>query len=976
MVSKINEIHQNDINVGEESFIINGKYLILKKIWSGSFGIVYLGKDLSISRYVAIKELHPRLLKEPKFIEMFIEEANILANLNHPNIVNILELVMSGDHKRFFIIMEYIQGVNLYKVISQCHQSKMKIPTEIAAYIISETAKALEQCHRSDVIHRDLNPNNIMISVEGHIKLIDFGVAKSSLKRIKNDDEGFMIGKVAYMAPEQLLGKKDVSQYSDVYSLGVMLYETLDGAPLFNAKEKEALKKLINESSIDRIIFEKDEKIIPVELKQVIIIATQKDVSKRNISAIDFHDRIEDFLHQRKSKYLTNRCKKFIHELFSSSDLLSLPNETIQNIDTNEIENIQASFPSDLSQVTPTPSPSPIISEIIPTTHDISNIATATQEDEQVTVWERVVIAGRKHIRILKAVLTIIPICLFLWGILDVFFQFTNFGQGVYDIVNPPSLIMNTIPEDAIVKIDGVTLKKRTPVSIPKLSAGLHEIICELEGFENINEIIDIPSGKVRKKPIEYIKPFSRQIIIESNPVGAAILLNDIILSKKTPFSIIKEVNENIKLALSYDGFTIIEDFELNLQNGRSTIKDRRIWNFNTRTDSQGVTAFMINGHFFKNVQLQSNPSGALVYIDGENASAGKSPKTFNLTAGDHQIEMRPPKEYENFNSANFLLNINRRTPSKILRQLRKKIVIRAEDFDGNTISANLIFLNPGPSGKQYEPIDKATPFHSTLGCFDSQMQLRHKNFYDTSAVLPKEISEITVKMRKKEPRNPAPIHAPIQVEVTVTDEDDQNNLEGVKVSVRKAQSEDFFIELGITDQNGVMKTEINSGSYDFIFQKGGYDDNEIRKRNVSEDLDSEMEFCKLALKMRKKKDKLVPKPDSTKVIASDTLKGNGGKTVIPDDQRKDVIQVEIAVIEEEEWTNLEGVRVSVRKAQSEDPFIELGITDQNGVIKTKINSGSYDFLFKKEEFEDTVIRNHKVSEKLGSEIVCNLTKK
>lgn len=905
--------HQNDAGIRERSFVINGKYQILKRIWSGAFGIVYLGKDLSISRYVAIKELHPRLLKEPKFVEMFIEEANILASLNHPNIVNILELVVSEDRKRFFIIMEYIQGVNLHNILSLCQKSNTKLPTEIATYIICETSKALEQCHQNDIIHRDLNPNNVMLSVTGHIKLIDFGVAKSALKRNKSAEEGFMIGKISYMAPEQLLGKKDVGHLSDVYSLGVMLYEVLDGTPLFQGKDKEALIKQVTESNIDKIIFEKDEDIIPVELKQLILMATQKDADKRNISSADFHDRIEDFLHRQKAKNLANRCKKFLHELLKNSPVLASPEETVPDEDADELENIHGVFPSAIEQATPTPTPSPVVIDSEAEAPVLPGLEAApSEEDEQVTVWERVVIAGRKHVRILKTVFTVIPICLVAWGVLDVLLQITQFGQKVYDIINPPSLIMNTIPENAVVKIDGAALKKRTPVSVPKLSAGLHEIVCELEGFENINEVIDIPSGKVRKKPIEYIKPFSRQVRIESNPDGASILMNDLILSEKTPYTVTKAVDEPLRLALSHDGFTTIEDFELDLQSGGTKLKDRRVWNLDAFTDSLGVLSYVITGHFFKNIQFYSNPAGANIYIDGETKSAGKSPKTITLTAGSHEIRMSPPKEYDIYNSSAFRLDVDRRTPAKIWRQLRKKIVIRAEDFDGNPLSANLVFLNPGPSGKQYEAINKPTPYHGTLGCYDSQILIKHPDYRDTSAVLDKKASELVVRMQRKQEW--------IQADTLPPKEDEQE----IRQRASREPAED---RLNVNEESAAPGI---SGSTADI-QNG-----------------------------------LLDEPAASE--ETERLR----ESIADSDQP---VQVEIAVMDDVDWRNLEGVRVSVRDAHSDDPYVEIGTTDQNGVLKTKIDPGAYDFLFKKDAYNKNVIRNHRVSEELGSEIVCNLTR-
>lgn len=218
----------------------NNTIKLVRKLAEGGMGAVYeaiqLGSD-SFEKRMAIKTVLEDFTNNDEFVEMFIGEAKLVADLIHQHIVQIYQLGRMG--KQYYMAMEYIHGVNLEQFIDRHHQYKKRIPTELCVYICSRVSRALEYAHKKrgrdgthlGVVHRDVSPKNVMIDIEGVVKLTDFGIAKA--RNLMQDKEGdILMGKVQYMSPEQA-DFKQTDGRSDVFSLGVVLYELLAGRNIF-----------------------------------------------------------------------------------------------------------------------------------------------------------------------------------------------------------------------------------------------------------------------------------------------------------------------------------------------------------------------------------------------------------------------------------------------------------------------------------------------------------------------------------------------------------------------------------------------------------------------------------------------------------------------------------------------------------------------------------------------------------------------
>jgi len=221
-----------------------GQYEILERIAAGGMAELYKAKRTGVEGFqkiVAIKKILPHLADDEAFVTMFADEAKLAAQLNHPNIIHIYDLgkIQAGG---YFIAMEYVDGRDLRAIQLAGRDLGVPLPVPLAVYVASKVASALDYAHRRrdadgndlHIVHRDVSPQNILISYEGDIKLCDFGIAKAASKASKTQS-GALKGKIQYMSPEQAWGKP-IDRRSDIFSLGVVLHELLTGERLFGGE--------------------------------------------------------------------------------------------------------------------------------------------------------------------------------------------------------------------------------------------------------------------------------------------------------------------------------------------------------------------------------------------------------------------------------------------------------------------------------------------------------------------------------------------------------------------------------------------------------------------------------------------------------------------------------------------------------------------------------------------------------------------
>jgi len=261
-----------------------GRYLLLDKVAAGGMAEVWRAKltgEGNFQKIIAIKKILPHVSEDEDFITMFTDEANITSTMNHANIGQVSEFSKVGDV--YFLSMEYVSGRDLKSVWSWSKARAQIMPVELSAYIVSKMCDGLQYAHDHAIVHRDISPQNVLLSWEGDVKVIDFGIAKAAEKSGKTRP-GTLKGKFAYMAPEQIRGLP-LDGRSDIFAIGVCLYELVTGQRGFQAESEFSLLEMVRNVEIRPPSLLNQ--TLPAELERIIYKALTKDRDQRYQTCAD-----------------------------------------------------------------------------------------------------------------------------------------------------------------------------------------------------------------------------------------------------------------------------------------------------------------------------------------------------------------------------------------------------------------------------------------------------------------------------------------------------------------------------------------------------------------------------------------------------------------------------------------------------------------------------------------------------------------
>ncbi len=299
-----------------------GSYQLIKKLAMGGMAQIYLARRkgaAGVDKQLVVKRILPHLAENDDFIKMFLDEARIAARLNHPNIVQIYDLGAQDDS--FFIAMEYIHGEDVRRVWKRSVELEQPLPVALACRIIAESAAGLDHAHKAtdggrplNIVHRDVSPQNILVTFEGGVKVVDFGIAKAA-DQATVTRSGVLKGKYSYMSPEQASGSRNLDRRVDVFALGVVLYELLTGVRLFKRPTDMQTLKAVAECQVTppSQLGER----VPESLDAIVMKALAKDPDARYSEARHLQLALEEWLSANRQPASASHLAAFMRRVFS-----------------------------------------------------------------------------------------------------------------------------------------------------------------------------------------------------------------------------------------------------------------------------------------------------------------------------------------------------------------------------------------------------------------------------------------------------------------------------------------------------------------------------------------------------------------------------------------------------------------------------------------------------------------------------------
>ncbi len=526
----------------ENREVIDNKYVIDRLIGVGGGAFVYKAWDTMLHKFVAVKKkkIHKEYAKDVKFREMFRNEAVNTAKLEHENIVRVVNFIeKDGD---YYMIMDYVNGVDFEYLLTKCKKRNISVPSEIAVYIISEIAKALDYAHNLkdeatgeplNIVHRDISPGNIMLYYNGRVKLTDFGIAQAGRGA---PDDGKIQGKISYMSPEQAKCKK-VDARSDLFSCGLVLYEALSGEKAYKGDTEIKRWKKAKDADVDfEVLRQKgvDEGLI-YALKKVL----RGNPSERRQSATEFFIDLKKYLskcgstEEIKRKYLHFLNCVLEEEIYAAEKEKQKDLSIKYKVDEESDEEEKAEEKNLKNKKGKIKKKKDNKKELKAKKKEHKKKKRREEKERRKKLKKYRKGGGAK--KVVKTLMVLIIIGAAGYG----YYYYTQDGdfRGIFEA----GLIVDTNPTGAKIEIidtlgRNIIADDRTPVDISEVEPGEYEVRTWTEDFSVVSrdmkvepneDSISVVIANSKEENGRFILPFELEIVVESRPSGAAIYINE-----------------------------------------------------------------------------------------------------------------------------------------------------------------------------------------------------------------------------------------------------------------------------------------------------------------------------------------------------------------------------------------------------------------------------------------------------------------
>ena len=594
-------------------------YEIKQLIATGGMAAIYRASHIATGQTVAIKILHGHLAQDKDFITRFEREAKAAADLKHENIIDIIGYGKAEGV--YYIAMEYVEGKSLKELINTVRF----IPQDIALAIVYEICRGIEHAHQKGVVHRDIKPANILIDNQGMVKITDFGLAQAQdLTSITVT--GAIVGTPAYMSPEQAAGKR-IDTRSDLFSLGVVVYEMITGIKPFQGETYSSVIHAILTVPAPKPI--EANPIISAETSTMIEKMLQKDVEKRYQNVTQISDAIYRYFKARNVEVPNKQIGIFISE----------PECMTQGViqQAKEMHLKRALYYTTLGKA----NIDDAISEFVKVQYlDPENAQAKTHLTElrrkkkvrTPTKPKASRHASRRHV-------------LRLAGVIGAIFVITIFGAALYrNFQNNKEaskkyglLLVDSRPSEAAVFLDDKDLELQTPAKIDSIVPGEHTIAVRKNGYQPYAQNIQITEGDTVSVSASLIREVSNvatgSIVVHSTPSGAQVIVDGVDTKLKTPCTLenLSAGRHSIKVAKA--GYQTAQ-FARVVKTGQTTNLSATLSKTQPRVSSQSTR----KSYFKVNVD-----PWAKIYIDGKYIETTPIARALEISSGNHSVKLENP---------------------------------------------------------------------------------------------------------------------------------------------------------------------------------------------------------------------------------------------------------------------------------------------------------------------------------------------
>ncbi len=610
-----------------------GQYYIMEKIAQGGMAEIYKGLAYDVhginQKAVCIKKILSHLSADKDFIGSIIDEAKLAVKLVHGNIAQTYDLGKVGDD--YYMVMEYVDGATLSQINKRCIKDGKLIPVHILAYFISEIASGLDYMHRRTdedgrllhIVHRDISPQNIMVSYSGTVKIIDFGIAKAAFKAGPTES-GILKGKFAYMSPEQAYGDA-IDHRSDIYSLGIILHEMLTGKRLFKASDSRQTIRNVRRAQVELPSALRSG--LSEDIDRIVMKALAKDRRLRYSYASDLRDELTKYLHKHHPGFKPSDAAAFVQELFSEEIAEQRPLEADSKTPALIIDRTNSALvDEDQFEVTGAAKAPVDLEEFMIDEESMRR----PEEGEEGAVRaegpyefeETSVTSGIRRSPLRQALLYGGGITLIGLIIIGAVALWKFRGTKPTPAAALAEVMVVAEPPDALVMLDGRPVGRGSPVSIKNVEPGVeHKLRVVKDGYLTHDRTIELKRGEFLSVNVDLrtaALPIA-DLEIVSTPPGATVFMDDRETKLRTPTTV--------------EGIDVKKPHTIGLY-----LEGYKFWTKEVELKAGQVKSFdVVLSKNFGSALIYSEPEGAIVIIDG--TPAGQTPLT--------RDDLDPEKTYD-----------------------------------------------------------------------------------------------------------------------------------------------------------------------------------------------------------------------------------------------------------------------------------------------------------------------------------------